>query len=417
MAARIEQLEQRFTAMAGPGASNSKSYKREDFSYLASAAQTGESLLAVCLCLDPLQSCFLVRARVGVTLISGVVLLLCAVDRGLDLITGWLIYVSLTSSGPVEDRGGFTRSGLRYRLPSPISPVVAEEDQSVADTESSVVISSSVPTPLIWDMDGMYRAVKGPRRYSDAVGIIELDDFIHEFDTLCYMQFLHNPMLFTPFFAWKGLFQHLEGPPMDDYHEFGRDYAAEIDAWRRHWSPNYLSITQGGVGTSGGASIGISGGASSSISEGTSGAVGKTGTSTSSGTVSIAGGSTRGDASGASSFTPIPEFFQSEMESDLIRSRTLDLLEAELLELSHGEYASATVMQVKKDVHGNYTDRRMCGDYHPINQQTKSDKYAMSTPKEIFDVVDHVRIFSTLDLRAKYHQLPIWKEDKTKTAF
>ncbi|BBN19983.1 hypothetical protein Mp_8g15430 [Marchantia polymorpha subsp. ruderalis] len=147
-------------------------------------------------------------------------------------------------------------------------------------------------------MDGMYGASKGPRRYSGAVGTIELDDFIQEFDTWCDMQFMRNPTLFTPFFAWKGLFQHLEGPPMDDYHEFGREYAAEIDAWRRHWSPNYSSITQGGVGTSGAASIGISGGASSSISEGTSGAVGATGTSTSSGTVSIAGGSTRGDASG-----------------------------------------------------------------------------------------------------------------------
>ncbi|OAE28330.1 hypothetical protein AXG93_2490s1200 [Marchantia polymorpha subsp. ruderalis] len=156
----------------------------------------------------------------------------------------------------------------------------------------------------------MYGAAKGPRRYSGAVGTIELDDFIQEFDTWCDMQFLRNPTLFTPFFAWKGLFQHLEGPPMDDYHEFGREYAAEIDAWRRHWSPNYSSITQGGVGTSGAASIGISGGASSSISEGTSGAVGATGTSTSSGTVSIAGGSTRGDASGVPSFSPIPEFFQ-----------------------------------------------------------------------------------------------------------
>ncbi|BBN17747.1 hypothetical protein Mp_7g16710 [Marchantia polymorpha subsp. ruderalis] len=97
---------------------------------------------------------------------------------------------------------------------------------------------------------------------------------------------------------------------MDDYHEFGREYAAKIDAWRWHWSPNYSSITQGGVSTSGAASIGISGGASSSISEGTSGAVGATGTSTSSGTVSIAGGSTRGDASGVPSFSPIPEFFQ-----------------------------------------------------------------------------------------------------------
>ncbi len=57
----------------------------------------------------------------------------------------------------------------------------------------------------------------------------------------------------------------------------------------------------------------------------------------------------------------------SDMERDLIQSWTLDLLEAGLVELSHGEYASAIVMLAKKDVHGNHTDRRMCGDYHPIN--------------------------------------------------
>jgi hypothetical protein len=66
----------------------------------------------------------------------------------------------------------------------------------------------------------------------------------------------------------------------------------------------------------------------------------------------------------------------NEMERDLIRSRMLDLLEAGLVELSHGEYASTTVMLAKKDVHGNYTDKRMCGDYRPINRQTKFDKYA-----------------------------------------
>ncbi len=97
----------------------------------------------------------------------------------------------------------------------------------------------------------------------------------------------------------------------------------------------------------------------------------------------------------------------SDMERDLIQSRTLDLLEAGLVELSHGEYASAIVMLAKKDVHGNYIDRWMCGDYRPINRQTKSDKYAMPTPKEIFDVVGHARVFSTLDLRAGYHQLLI----------
>ncbi|OAE24426.1 hypothetical protein AXG93_4530s1280 [Marchantia polymorpha subsp. ruderalis] len=96
----------------------------------------------------------------------------------------------------------------------------------------------------------------------------------------------------------------------------------------------------------------------------------------------------------------------SEMERDLIRSRTLDLLEDGPVELSHGEYSSATVMSVKKDVHDNYTDKRMCGDYRHFNWQTKSDKYAMLTPEEIFDVVGHARIFSTLDLRVGYHQLP-----------
>jgi hypothetical protein len=88
----------------------------------------------------------------------------------------------------------------------------------------------------------------------------------------------------------------------------------------------------------------------------------------------------------------------SDMERDLIWKRMLDLLEVRLVELSHGEYASAIVMPAKKDVHSNYTDRRMCGDYRPINRQTKSNKYAMLTPEEIFDVVGHAKVFSTLDL-------------------
>ncbi len=77
----------------------------------------------------------------------------------------------------------------------------------------------------------------------------------------------------------------------------------------------------------------------------------------------------------------------SDMERDLIWNWTLDLLEVRLVELSHGEYASTIVMLAKKDVHGNYTDRWMCGNYRPINWQTKSDKYAMPKPEEIFDVV------------------------------
>ena len=107
----------------------------------------------------------------------------------------------------------------------------------------------------------------------------------------------------------------------------------------------------------------------------------------------------------------------SDMERALIRSRTQDLLEAGLVEISYGEYASAIVMSAKKDVHGQYTDRRMCGDYRPINRQTKSDRYAMPTPEEIFDAIGHAKIFNSLDLRAGYHQLPLWHGDRSKTAF
>jgi hypothetical protein len=41
----------------------------------------------------------------------------------------------------------------------------------------------------------------------------------------------------------------------------------------------------------------------------------------------------------------------------------------------------------------------------------------MPTLEEIFDVVGHVRVFSTFDLRAGYHQLSIQVENKAKTAF
>ncbi|CAK9860949.1 unnamed protein product [Sphagnum jensenii] len=83
----------------------------------------------------------------------------------------------------------------------------------------------------------------------------------------------------------------------------------------------------------------------------------------------------------------------SDMERDLIWSWMLDLLKVRLVELSNGEYASTTVMPAKKDIHGNYTNRQMFGDYCLINRRIKSDKYAMLTLEEIFDVVGHARVF------------------------
>ncbi len=93
--------------------------------------------------------------------------------------------------------------------------------------------------------------MKGPQRYLGAVGTIELEDFIQEFDSWCDMQMLRNARLFSPFLVWKGLFQDLEGPPMDDYHEFQRDHAIKIEEWRQHWFPSYVFITPSGVFSAG----------------------------------------------------------------------------------------------------------------------------------------------------------------------
>jgi hypothetical protein len=55
------------------------------------------------------------------------------------------------------------------------------------------------------------------------------------------------------------------------------------------------------------------------------------------------------------------------MKGALVQARTIVLLDANLVELSRGEYASTIVMPTKKDIFGNWTKWHMCGDYHLVN--------------------------------------------------
>ena len=80
-------------------------------------------------------------------------------------------------------------------------------------------------------------------------------------------------------------------------------------------------------------------------------------------------------------------------------------------------YASATVVVRKKDAEGNYTDFRQCGDYRPLNLETTLDRYPLPGIEEIFNAMGGATIFSKLDLRSGYHQMPLRAEDISKTAF
>jgi hypothetical protein len=102
----------------------------------------------------------------------------------------------------------------------------------------------------------------------------------------------------------------------------------------------------------------------------------------------------------------------SYAERKMIQARTVELVEAGLVELvpSDCEYASATVMPSKKDIYGNWTKKRMCGDYRRINKFTKSDRYAMPTLEENFEAIGYAKVFSTLDLCSGYHQIGLREE-------
>jgi hypothetical protein len=88
-----------------------------------------------------------------------------------------------------------------------------------------------------------------------------------------------------------------------------------------------------------------------------------------------------------------------------------------LVELSKGEYVSPTMMLTNKYIFGNWIQLRMCGDYCPMNKDTRLDKYAMPLPEEIFDTLKQAKVFSILDLRYGYYQLPLKEGDKINITF
>jgi hypothetical protein len=51
----------------------------------------------------------------------------------------------------------------------------------------------------------------------------------------------------------------------------------------------------------------------------------------------------------------------------LVQVQITKLLDANLVELYKGEYASTIMMLIKEDIFNNWTKRHMCGDYHLVN--------------------------------------------------
>ncbi|MGR0260302.1 reverse transcriptase domain-containing protein, partial [Klebsiella pneumoniae] len=56
-------------------------------------------------------------------------------------------------------------------------------------------------------------------------------------------------------------------------------------------------------------------------------------------------------------------------------------------------------------------------DYRELNKITVTEKYPIPRLEEILDKMSGAKIFSVIDLRAGYHQIPMEAKDCGKTAF
>ncbi len=78
---------------------------------------------------------------------------------------------------------------------------------------------------------------------------------------------------------------------------------------------------------------------------------------------------------------------------------------------NNSEYACRVTLPVKKD-----GSRRFCGDYRPLNAQTRRDMFPMPLVEDVIDQLGKSIWFTTLDLQSGFWQIRMAPEDMRKTA-
>ena len=81
------------------------------------------------------------------------------------------------------------------------------------------------------------------------------------------------------------------------------------------------------------------------------------------------------------------------------------------------EYAVNIVVAPKKDADGNWTATRVCQDYRAPNDAHESDNYRLHLPEELWDKVAGSTLFTKIDLRSGFFQLPMDPESAKMTGF
>ena len=107
-----------------------------------------------------------------------------------------------------------------------------------------------------------------------------------------------------------------------------------------------------------------------------------------------------------------PIYKLSPLEMEEARKQIEYMLEHGLIRPSESPYGAPVLFAPKKD-----GDLRFCIDYRWLNKKTVKNKYPLPLPEEMFDWLGGATVFSKVDLKWGYWQMPIGPRDIQKTAF
>ena len=107
---------------------------------------------------------------------------------------------------------------------------------------------------------------------------------------------------------------------------------------------------------------------------------------------------------------PIHKLSPPELEE--CRKQLQYLMDKGFIRPSDSPYGAPILFVPKQD-----GGLRFCIDYRWLNKKTIKNRYLLPLPEEMFDRLGGTKIFSKLDLKSGYWQMPMRQEDIKKTAF
>ncbi|KAH8418173.1 hypothetical protein KR222_007129, partial [Zaprionus bogoriensis] len=117
--------------------------------------------------------------------------------------------------------------------------------------------------------------------------------------------------------------------------------------------------------------------------------------------------------------TPVySKFYQYPMSlKDEVNKQIKELLDNSIIRPSRSPYNSPVWIVPKKLDVSNIKKYRMVIDYRKLNSVTMADKYPIPEINEVLTQLGNNKLFSVLDLKSGFHQIPLKHSDIEKTAF